>query len=182
MKPARANTTLSGSINLSSEALDKNQIKCELAADALKASGTLRLRALGFSMLPSIWPGDVLTIQSQDSDECSVGDIVLYMSAGYFFIHRVSRVSDSGDLIVKGDGLPQSDPPVQAQQVLGKVVAIEHDGRHFQPSQASTSAGILARSIWRSGFLLRFLMATRSRWPARRNKLAKPPRSFMQWV
>lgn len=181
MKAANSGT-IRCSTKIPAEIFDKEQVKCDLGAQALKSSGTLRLRALGFSMLPSIWPGDVLTIQSQDSDECSVGDIVLYMSAGYFFIHRVSRVSDSGDLIVKGDGLPQSDPPVQAQQVLGKVVAIEHDGRHFQPSQASTSAGILARSSRRSGFLLRVLMAIRSRWPARRNKLAKPPRSFMQWV
>ena len=170
------------SAKIPAEIFDKEQVKCDLGAQALKSSGALRLRALGFSMLPSIWPGDVLTIQSQDSDECSVGDIVLYMSAGYFFIHRVSRVSDSGDLIVKGDGLPQSDPPVQAQQVLGKVVAIEHDGRHFQPSQASTSAGILARSIRRSGFLLRVLMAIRAHWHWYKSTRPRPAWSFIPWA
>src|SRR5215470_11295577 len=93
------------------EVFNREQIKCELAAQALKSSGTLRLRAIGLSMLPSIWPGDVLTISSQNREQCSVGNIVLYSRAGYFFIHRVIAKSESdGTLVLKGDSLPQPDP------------------------------------------------------------------------
>jgi len=34
-------------------------LKCDLAADVIRRFGALRLRVNGFSMLPSIWPGDI---------------------------------------------------------------------------------------------------------------------------
>ncbi len=40
-------------------------------------------------MLPTVWPGDLLTIQSHRPDQAEPGEIVLYMRRGRFFIHRV---------------------------------------------------------------------------------------------
>src|SRR5437879_12340303 len=94
----------------------------------------LRLRASGSSMLPSLWPGDILTIHPQSFEQWRPGDIALYMRAGHFFIHRVSTVSNSGDfLIVQGDLLPHTDPPVRSRKVLGKDVTIERSVVHYQP-------------------------------------------------
>ncbi len=59
---------------------DEEQIKCELAAQVLKDSGMLRLRASGSSMLPSVWPGDILTIRPQSFERWRPGDIALYMA------------------------------------------------------------------------------------------------------
>src|SRR5437773_2244681 len=42
----------------------REAIKCDLASQVLRSTGELRLRALGLSMLPSLWPGDILSIQS----------------------------------------------------------------------------------------------------------------------
>src|SRR5437667_10972164 len=36
-----------------------HELKCDLAADVIRRFGTLRLRVNGFSMLLSIWPGDI---------------------------------------------------------------------------------------------------------------------------
>ena len=160
---------------------DEEQIKCELAAQVLKNSSMLRLRASGSSMLPSLWPGDILTIHPQSFEQWRPGDIALYMRAGHFFIHRVITVSNSGDfLIVQGDLLPQPDPPVRSQQVLGKVVTIERSGVHYQPKlQPSIHCRILARALWNCGFVLRIALAIHARRPARRNNPAKPAWSFM---
>jgi len=183
MSAANSGANLCCSTQTPAEILDKEQIKCDLAAQALKSSCTLRLRAFGFSMLPNLWPGDVLTIRSQNCAQCSVGDIVLYRRAGYFFIHRVVTKSESRDsLRVKGDWLPQSDPPVHAQQVLGKVVAVDRGGLHFQPPPASTSAPIVARVLWSCGFLLRIAMAIYARWPGRRSMSPKQDWSFIEWA
>ena len=51
--------------------------KLDLAAEVLSAGGTIRLQALGTSMLPSIWPGDVLSIERPPGQEIVPGDIVL---------------------------------------------------------------------------------------------------------
>src|SRR5437763_15336142 len=68
---------------------DEEQIKCELAAQVLNDSGVLRLRASGSSMLPSVWPGDILTIRPQRLEQWRPGDIAPYMRAGHFFLQRV---------------------------------------------------------------------------------------------
>jgi len=44
------------------DALTTHALKCDLAADVIRGFGTLRLRVNGFSMLPSIWPGDVVCV------------------------------------------------------------------------------------------------------------------------
>ena len=42
-------------------------LKCELAAESLRLSGRLRLRVTGWSMLPTICPGDTLIIERADA-------------------------------------------------------------------------------------------------------------------
>ena len=42
---------------------ESHAVKCELAAEVLRSSGRLRLQVTGWSMLPSIWPGDTLTVE-----------------------------------------------------------------------------------------------------------------------
>ena len=49
------------------EASAIHELKCDLAADVIRRFGTLRLRVNGFSMLPSIWPGDIACVSRVDS-------------------------------------------------------------------------------------------------------------------
>jgi len=111
--------------------------KLDLATEILRSGGAIRLQALGTSMLPSIWPGDVLCIESK-SGEASPGDIVLVARDRRFFIHRLIEKRDS-QWITRGDSLPQNDAPVAEPQVLGKVRAIHRQtgdvipGRRVRP-------------------------------------------------
>jgi hypothetical protein len=102
--------------------------KLDLAAEVLRAGGSLRLQALGSSMLPSIWPGDVLCIEHKAGDEIVPGDIVLVARVGRFFVHRLIEKCDSG-WVTRGDSLPQSDEAFAEVQVLGKVSVIHRKGR-----------------------------------------------------
>src|SRR5271157_1377561 len=83
--------------------------KLDLAAQVLSSGGAIRLQALGTSMLPSIWPGDVLSIEHKPGEEIVPGDIVLVARDGRFFIHRLIEKHNSG-WITRGDSLPQPDP------------------------------------------------------------------------
>ena len=68
---------------------DAHAVKCELAGEVLRASGRVRLQVTGWSMLPSVWPGDTLVIESVASDAVSEGDIVLFSRERRLFAHRV---------------------------------------------------------------------------------------------
>jgi hypothetical protein len=106
----------------------REQHKQSLAVEVLRKTGMLRLAARGYSMLPTLWPGDVLTVEAQSFDQVRAGDVVLFAREDRFFIHRILRkdASSSGDyLITRGDAMPEEDAPVVAGELLGKVVTTE---------------------------------------------------------
>ena len=67
-------------------------VGCELAAEVLRSSGELRLRVNGSSMLPAVWPGDLLLVSSREATEAQPGDIVLFKRKGGLVAHRVVEV------------------------------------------------------------------------------------------
>ena len=123
---------------------DREENKCSLAAELLGGFGELRLRATGTSMLPALWPGDLITIIAEEFDRVSPGNIILYARDNRFFIHRVMKTAVNNGahtLITRGDALPENDLPVHASEFLGKVVRIHRLGRQVSLCQS--------RSVWR---------------------------------
>ena len=97
--------------------------KRALAAEILRGGGSIRLRVWGTSMLPAIWPGDLVTVES--ADKFSPGEIVMASQEGRLFIHRlIARGSLANHWVMRGDTVPDCDPPVEASQLLGKVSII----------------------------------------------------------
>src|SRR5208282_5009234 len=97
--------------------------KLALAAEMLRHHGTVHLTLRGTSMLPSLWPGDLVLIQSAAYDEVVRGDIVLVMRDNRPFVHRlVERRPVQGRLswITRGDAMPRNDPPVAQSELLGR--------------------------------------------------------------
>jgi Peptidase S24-like len=107
--------------------------KLDLAVEVLRSSGAIRLQALGISMLPSIWPGDVLGIENKPGEEIVPGDIVLITRDRRFFVHRLIEKRNS-EWIARGDSLPQNDESVAEVQVLGKVSTIHRKSRIISPN------------------------------------------------
>lgn len=112
-------------------------VKRSLAGELLRRTGFLRLRVLGQSMLPDIWPGDVLTIQSETQSNVDVGEVALLERDDRFFVHRVrSKVILNGSvsLVTRGDSSSTADPLFGPDALLGKVIRIEHGDRVSIPS------------------------------------------------
>jgi hypothetical protein len=107
--------------------------KLDLAAQVLSSGGAIRLQALGTSMLPSIWPSDVLHIEKRPGEEIAPGDIVLVTRESRFFVHRLVE-KRGAQWITRGDSLPQNDPPVGEAEVLGKVSTIRRKGGTIFPN------------------------------------------------
>jgi signal peptidase I len=116
----------------------REEARCSLAADTLRAWGELKLRATGVSMLPTLWPGDILTVQSYGLEQVEPGEVVLYKRRGRFFIHRVVRKSLTGGevfLITRGDCMTEADPPVRSGEVLGRITEIQRAGSVYVPAR-----------------------------------------------
>ena len=100
-------------------ATSRDTLGCELAAEVLRSFGKLRLRANGSSMLPAVWPGDILFVQGKDAAAALPGDIVLFGRAGRLVAHRVVErtiCQDEMQWVTRGDSLGSNDPPVSIHE------------------------------------------------------------------
>ena len=100
-----------------------------LAVAALRQHGRLRLRVWGASMLPTLWPGDRVEIESCALSAARPGQIVLAIRGARFYLHRLVAVNSSGGFVVRGDAMPGADPPFASCSFMGRVVRVERSGR-----------------------------------------------------
>lgn len=128
----------------------RNAAKCDLAGQVLRSFGTLRLRVTGSSMIPSLWPRDVLLIHREDFGRISTGDIVLFARQGRLFAHRVvSTAGEQGSkqLVTRGDALGAPDPPVTPDEFLGRVSLVLRDGEWTAPRSGLSLGGFLLAAL-----------------------------------
>lgn len=98
-----------------------------LAMQMLRSFGELRPVVRGASMLPSIFPGDVLIVHPETARGARCGDIVLFFREDRFCAHRVVDRTEQGgrvSLITQGDALCRNDPPVAEDELVGRVAAV----------------------------------------------------------
>jgi hypothetical protein len=127
-------------------------------------------------MLPTLFPGDILTVQAEPLPEIQAGDVVLFARQGRFFIHRNLRQVRTGSgslLLTRGDSMPHPDAPVTTDELLGKIVSFER-GTH-----PPASVPPCTRSRRMAGLMLAYSGKLRSlalRWHERtlRADLAQP--------
>jgi signal peptidase I len=145
---------------------DENAVKCELAVQVLRSFGALRFVATGWSMLPSLWPGETLVVEriskddeanrdNKDKGRVRVGDIVLVRRESGLCAHRVVAVagtSENPQWITQGDALPAPDRAVEAEELLGRVAYVIRGGKLIAPpadlnTVENLIAGIVRRSV-----------------------------------
>jgi hypothetical protein len=83
-------------------------------------------------MLPTLWPGDIVEIESRQAGEVACGEIVLAWRDGRFFLHRFLTERESG-FITRGDSMPGPDPEFAAGALLGKLRNVNRNGRQVTP-------------------------------------------------
>jgi len=114
----------------------RSELKGQLFLEILKSSGRAKPAVAGTSMLPSLWPGDILEVHRQSVAEVSPGDIVLFERDGHVLAHRVVGKLGGPErtlLITRGDRLSRPDSPVSPEELLGHVTAILRGGRRVDP-------------------------------------------------
>jgi hypothetical protein len=157
---------------MSADLQQRTALQCQLIADVARNFGEVRLKVTGASMLPAVWPGDILVIERRNSAKLQPGQILLCLREGELTAHRMIR--RTGDcLVTRGDSHLHSDPPVLGSEVVGHVTCILRNGRHISPEQSfwqRAGSSILRRSDFttrmtlRLGHWLRRLRPTEMSW------------------
>jgi hypothetical protein len=144
-----------------------------LASEVLRTSGELRFAAFGASMVPTLFPGDILIVRREAARNARCGDVVLYFRAGHFCAHRlVEKLEEGGrfSLMTRGDALTENDPPLAESELLGRVTAVVRGRKLIELSGRPTArAPLLGWAARRSNGVVRWLV----RWHAMRARLAR---------
>jgi len=105
-----------------------------LLAEVLRRGQSLRqgvrLRVYGESMLPALWPGDVVEIASCPLEDVRFGEIVLALRDGRLFLHRFVARRTPDTFLLRGDSMPGSDPLYPSDALLGRLARSTGDGRN----------------------------------------------------
>jgi hypothetical protein len=106
------------------------------------------------------------------------GDIVLAKRGHRFFIHRVLR-QEGFFWILRGDSMPEQDPPVPASDILGRVARIDRCGRVCRLSRSmSRSSRILAWLLCHSDVSRSLTLRAYSAWSNRSTSHAQDMNSI----
>jgi signal peptidase I len=120
----------------------------ETVKDLLRQGHTVELRAYGRSMIPYLRPGQKVQLAPVDMSQIVRGDLVAFHKADYLVVHRVHAVhsvNESIQLLTKGDSNLNPDAPVDAQNYLAKVIAVQRGSSWYKVSPRSIPAQLPLR-------------------------------------
>ncbi len=146
-------------------------LKRDMACEILLSSGSVQLRAQGYSMFPTVRPGDVLIVERVSLQQVKVGDVVVMSRSSGLLSHRVisiGRDAESALLITRGDTSVVDDLPVRESHLLGRIGYVIRKGKLISvPSRLSAIDNVAARVFRYSFPAVRGVMEMRRRWQKR---------------
>ena len=150
-----------------------------VASEVLRTSGRLRFAALGASMVPTIFPGDILIIRRETAGSAQCGNVVLCSRAGRFCAHRlVAKQEQDGrlSLVTRGDALRENDPPLAESELLGLVTTVIRGRKRIELDGHPTAREILLRwAARRSNGVVKWMV----RWHELRSRLKRSPEGLL---
>jgi signal peptidase I len=111
------------------KAPDNHIIVKNIGFSLLDEGKTLRVKAEGFSMYPSIKPGSVILIEPlAEGFFPSPGEIIAWKRQSGFVVHRLVKITKEENkinFITRGDSCAYEDQPIIRDQIAGKVIQVE---------------------------------------------------------
>jgi len=166
-----------------------NALGCELAGEIVRTFGRVRVRVTGTSMIPAVWPGDVLVVERRAVEKIQRGEIAVAERAGRLVAHRVVRATANcvalaphaapassaviAPLLTRGDSQLAPDEPLHPEELLGTVVLIERGRAARQPRRAlNFAAKLVAGMAQRSTTATRVLVRLHDMFTPRPERVA----------
>lgn len=120
----------------------------ELARATIQRGMAFRFTAHGYSMLPFIQDGDVITVVPLASRP-RLGEVIAFVNpvSDRLTVHRITGYTTRG-YVIKGDNLPEPDCILTDGGLLGRVVRVERSGQDVPSIIGHTSTAIALLSRW----------------------------------
>lgn len=132
----------------------------EIIIDLLKSGKSAELSANGYSMFPTLRPGDKVLIKPAFENSLPPpGSIIIVNLNNVFVLHRLTwtgiRKDASGStlLITRGDCMSEPDPPFQPDKIVGVADSYVRNNRQYNiicriPSEGEYKMNRLKLWLW----------------------------------
>lgn len=134
----------------------------DVSTELLRAGYSIRFRPGGHSMHPTIRDGEAVTVEPVNALAVKRGDILLYQTERGVIAHRVRSIKKNGNaakvFILRGDTSISCDEPVKADQILGKIISVERNGRKVD---ISSRVSKLFRTVRASTSQIKYILICR---------------------
>ena len=99
---------------------------------------TIRIKANGYSMYPSIKPGSLILIEPIQLKGAPVpGEIIAILRENGLVVHRCTKIVIKNGItsfIARGDSNAYADNPVKINKIAGRIVSAETTGENPVPA------------------------------------------------
>ena len=92
--------------------------------EELSLGRTVRIVASGYSMIPTVWPGELIEIQPVVIENVKIGDIIAFQRIQHMVVHRVVMIQNLNDetfITTMGDSNLKVDEVINNANFIGKV-------------------------------------------------------------
>lgn len=119
-----------------------NTVLMEIGFMLLSEGKTVRIRADGNSMYPSIKAGSIIFVEPYEPEtKPRRGDIIAWTRDSGFIVHRLVSIYSQKmqrHYVTRGDCCAAEDKPITIDQIVGKVVRVENpEGKVVPPEKYS---------------------------------------------
>jgi signal peptidase I len=113
----------------------------DVGLNLLAEGKTIRIKAHGYSMFPSIKPGSLILIEPLNiKGNPREGEIVAIRREAGLIVHRLSKILNKNGVtyyIARGDSNAYADKPVKIDKIAGRIVRAESTGENPVPADIS---------------------------------------------
>jgi signal peptidase I len=113
----------------------------DIGLTLLKEGKTIRIKAHGYSMYPSIKPGSMILIEPlRIKGLPHPGEIIAIRREQGLIVHRLSKIMNRNGIIsyiARGDSNAIADNPVNIDKIAGRIVRSEATGENPVPAEIS---------------------------------------------
>jgi signal peptidase I len=110
----------------------------DMGSSLLSEGKTIRIKAHGYSMYPSIKPGSIIIIEPLGQKGNPVpGEIIAIKRENGMVVHRLLKIVIKDGVrtfIARGDSNAYADAPITIDRIAGRVVRSEPSGENPEPS------------------------------------------------
>lgn len=118
--------------------MNNRRIASDISQTLLSEGKTIRIKAHGYSMYPSIKPGSVILIEPIAIKGRPVpGEIIAIKRENGLVVHRLIKIVIKNGVrtfVARGDSNAYADNPVNYERIAGRIVGAEPTGENPVPA------------------------------------------------